>query len=222
MKILVIGGGGREHALAWRLQQASSVTEVIASPGNPGIAQIGRCLPAPADIAGYAELAEGEKVDLTVVGPEVPLVAGVVDRFREKGMKIVGPTAAAARLEGSKIFAKQFFGRAGIPDRAVSSNRQYRKALAALRSFRMPVVIKADGLAAGKGVIIAEDEKTARQAVEQLGPALVIEEFLEGEEVSFIGLDKRPRHRSIRSHTGPQASLRRRHWPEYRRHGSLL
>lgn len=188
MKILVIGGGGREHALAWRLQQAPSMTDVIASPGNPGIAQIGRCLPAPAEIAGYAELAEAENVDLTVVGPEVPLVAGVVDRFREKGMKIVGPTQAAARLEGSKIFAKQFFERAGIPTARSVQTSNAEEALAALRSFGLPVVIKADGLAAGKGVIIAEDEKMARRAVEQLGTALVIEEFLEGEEVSFIGL----------------------------------
>lgn len=188
MKILVIGGGGREHALAWRLRKAPSVTEVIASPGNPGIAQVGRCVPAPEDVAGYVDIAEAQKVDLTVVGPEAPLVAGVVDRFRQKGLKIVGPTAAAARLEGSKIFAKQFFQRAGIPTARSVQTRNGQEALVALRRFGMPVVIKADGLAAGKGVVIAEDEKTALRSAEQLGPALVIEEFLQGEEVSFIGL----------------------------------
>ena len=115
MKILVIGGGGREHAIAWRLRQSPGIREVIASPGNPGMGQLGRCIPAPATAAGFADLAQTERVDLTVVGPEAPLVAGVVDEFRARSLKIVGPTRAAAQLEGSKIFAKQFFSRAGIP-----------------------------------------------------------------------------------------------------------
>lgn len=188
MKVLVIGGGGREHALAWRLRQAPSVRQVVAMPGNPGMAQLGECFPMPKNVADIPAWAEAEEVDLTVVGPEVPLVAGIVDRFRERGLKIVGPTSAAARLEGSKVFAKQFFERAGIPTaRSVQTDNE-QDALAALKKFSFPVVVKADGLAAGKGVIIAEDEKTARQAVQQLGPTLVIEEFLQGEEISFIGL----------------------------------
>jgi phosphoribosylamine---glycine ligase len=179
MRILIVGGGGREHALAWRLAKSASVKAVFASPGNPGIAQIGACVPAPAAIAGYPDIAEHVSADLTVVGPETPLVGGIVDRFRERGLKIIGPTAAAARLEGSKCFAKEFFRRAGIPTARSSDN---------IKDFSFPVVIKADGLAAGKGVVIAHDENEARQAIARLGPTVVIEEFLEGEEVSFIGL----------------------------------
>jgi len=188
LKILVIGGGGREHAIAWRLKQSPGVSEVIASPGNPGIAQLGRCLPAPAAVAGFADLVQAEAVDLTVVGPEAPLVAGVVDEFRERDLKIVGPARAAAQLEGSKIFAKQFFSRAAIPTaRSVETNTT-EQALATIKHFSLPIVIKADGLAAGKGVIIAHTTAEARHAIETLGPLLVIEEFLEGEEVSFIGI----------------------------------
>jgi phosphoribosylamine---glycine ligase len=174
LKILIVGGGGREHALAWRLAQSPSVTSIVASPGNPGI---GHCVAAPASMEGYAELAEAQGVDLTVVGPEAPLVAGIVDVFRRRGLKIIGPTQAAARLEGSKIFAKQLFERAGIPTARILSDIK-----------RFPVVIKADGLAAGKGVVIAQDRAQADAAIVKLGLNIVIEEFLEGEEVSFIGL----------------------------------
>ena len=179
MKILIVGGGGREHALAWRLAQSAEVSEVIASPGNPGIEQIGRCVAAPESIGAYADLAEAEKIGLTVVGPEAPLVGGIVDAFHARNLSIVGPTKAAARLEGSKIFAKDFFRRAGIPT-ARSSDK--------LSDFSLPVVIKADGLAAGKGVVIARTAGEAKEAIERLGPQVLIEEFLEGEEVSFIGL----------------------------------
>lgn len=188
MKILVIGGGGREHAIAWRLKQSADVTEVVASPGNPGIAQLGNCFPAPASVAGFADLAQAQRVDLTVVGPEAPLVAGVVDEFRARGLKIVGPERSAAQLEGSKIFAKQFFSRAGIPTARSVETSSPDEAFAAIKRFSFPVVIKADGLAAGKGVIIAHTLDAARHAIETLGPLLVIEEFLEGEEVSFIGI----------------------------------
>ena len=174
LKILIVGGGGREHALAWRLAQSPSVTGIVASPGNPGI---GHCVAAPARVEDYAELAEAQGVDLTVVGPEAPLVAGIVDVFRRRGLNIIGPTAAAARIEGSKIFAKQLFERAGIPTARLLSDIK-----------RFPVVIKADGLAAGKGVVIAQDRVQADEAIQKLGPNVVIEEFLEGEEVSFIGL----------------------------------
>lgn len=188
MKVLVIGSGGREHAIAWRLAQSPSVTEVFASPGNPGIAQVAKCIPAPADVRDYVALAQSLGVGLTVVGPEAPLVAGVVDAFEAAELPIIGPTSAAARLEGSKVFAKEFFSRAGIPTARSIQVESSEEGRAALNSFSLPVVIKADGLAAGKGVIITQTRAEAAAAVEKLGPRLVIEEFLEGEEVSFIGL----------------------------------
>jgi phosphoribosylamine--glycine ligase len=188
LKILIVGGGGREHAIAWQLNRSPDVKALIAAPGNPGIAKLGRCIAAPASVAGYADLAESESVDLTVVGPEATLVEGIVDQFRSRGLRIVGPTRAAARLEGSKIFAKEFFSRAGIPTAKSFQTTASEEALSAVKRFTLPVVIKADGLAAGKGVIIAYTADEARRAIEALGPLLVIEEFLEGEEVSFIGL----------------------------------
>jgi phosphoribosylamine--glycine ligase len=162
--------------------------EVIATPGNPGIASVARCIAAPTSIEGYADLAEHERVQLTVVGPEATLVAGIVDEFHARRLRIVGPTHAAAQLEGSKIFAKQFFGRAGIPTARAVEVTSYVEALDSIKKFSFPLVIKADGLAAGKGVVIAYTDQEAREAIHILGPRLVIEEFLEGEEVSFIGL----------------------------------
>jgi len=187
LKILIVGGGGREHALAWRLKKSPGV-ELIVSPGNPGIAQIASCVPAPATIAGYADIAAAHHVDLTVVGPEATLVAGIVDEFYRRRFKIVGPTQAAAQLEGSKIFAKQFFERASIPTARSIQVKSFNEALSAIKHFSLPVVIKADGLHAGKGVVVAQTEGEAIEAIQKLGPNLVIEEFLEGEEVSFIGL----------------------------------
>ena len=188
MKILIVGAGGREHALAWRLAQSPLVSTLLACPGNPGIAHLATCLPQPDSTAAYADLAAAHGVDLTIVGPEAPLVDGIVDHFYRKNLRIIGPTQGAARLEGSKIFAKQFFQRAGIPTaRSVQTSTAY-EALDSLRRFSFPLVIKADGLAGGKGVVIAHDRSTAESAIQQLGPVLVIEEFLEGEEVSFIGL----------------------------------
>jgi phosphoribosylamine--glycine ligase len=177
LKILVIGGGGREHALAWKLAQGGH--EIVAAPGNPGIARVGRCV---AD-------AESERVDLTVVGPEAPLVAGIVDRFRAARKPIVGPTAAAARLEGSKVFSKDFMIRAGIPTARYRTVLNLKDARHAIDEFGFPVVLKADGLAAGKGVVIAQDRAQAEAALPALlATKLVIEEFLQGEEVSFIVL----------------------------------
>lgn len=176
MRILIVGGGGREHALAWRLAQSPSVTSVIASPGNPGIPQRAK---RPDTVEGFADLAELHDVDLTVVGPEAPLVDGIVDVFVRRQLTILGPTRAAARLEGSKLFAKEFFSRAGIPTARSGSD---------IADFSLPVVIKADGLAAGKGVVIAQTRQEANEAITRFGGNVVIEEFLEGEEVSFIGL----------------------------------
>ena len=184
MRILVLGGGGREHALCWKLAQSKGV-EVFATPGNPGIAQIGTCLPAG---VSYLKLAEEIEADLTVVGPEAPLVTGVVDQFRAAGRKIVGPAQSAAQLEGSKIFAKHFFAQREIPTAEYVTVDNPADARKALERFSYPVVLKADGLAAGKGVIIANDRAEAEAAIVTLTGRLVIEEFLVGEEVSFIAL----------------------------------
>lgn len=184
LKILLIGSGGREHALGWRLALSPSVTELHAAPGNPGLATIAHLHPA----ADYLALAEHLNVDLTVVGPEVPLVAGIVDQFRARNMPIVGPVAANARLEGSKVFAKRFMQDLGIPTARFEAVASQAEAEAALPHFRMPVVLKTDGLAAGKGVIIAHTQNEANSALETLPCPLVIEEFLAGEEVSFIAL----------------------------------
>jgi len=184
VKALVIGGGGREHALAWRLQRSPSVTEVHAVPGNPGIAQVAECHSA----TDYVQLAQGLGIALTVVGPEVPLVAGVVDQFRALGMAIVGPIAENAALEGSKIHSKRFMEKLGIPTARFQTVENAAAASLAARDFRYPVVLKTDGLAAGKGVVIAQNRAEVDAALASLPFPMVIEEFLEGEEVSFIVL----------------------------------
>jgi phosphoribosylamine--glycine ligase len=182
MKILVIGSGGREHALCWKLAQSSGV-EVFACPGNPGMAQVGTCVPGDP-----LHAAEALGADLTVIGPEAPLVAGLTDRLRARSLPVVGPTAEAAQLEGSKIYAKEFFRRHAIPtaDYAVCESPDHARMT--LGRFGFPVVLKADGLAAGKGVVIAHDRAAANAALASLTGRLVIEEFLQGEEVSFIAL----------------------------------
>src|SRR5690606_18696772 len=155
MKILVIGSGGREHAIGLKLSQSPRRPELLFAPGNPGMAGLGRCVPLAADdIAGLLALAKAEGVSLTVVGPEVPLVKGVVDAFRAAGLAIFGPTAAAARLEGSKAFSKDFMARHGIPTAAFRTFREHAPALAYLRETGAPVVVKASGLAAGKGAVV--------------------------------------------------------------------
>ena len=184
MNILVIGSGGREHALVWKISKSPGV-RVWASPGNPGMGRCGSCV---AGAGSFLDVAERVGADLTVVGPEAPLVNGVVDQFRAAGRLIVGPLAENARLEGSKIYSKDFFRRHGIPTAEFVSVDTQEDAKKAASRFRFPVVVKADGLAAGKGVIIAQDRGEAERAIEALGPRLVIEEFLDGEEVSFIAL----------------------------------
>ncbi|WP_374249467.1 phosphoribosylamine--glycine ligase [Thermomonas sp.] len=200
MKVLVIGSGGREHALAWKLAQSTRVTEVIVAPGNAGTATEAKCRNVAvkvADLDGLLALAQHEAVALTVVGPEVPLVAGVVDRFRAAGLRIFGPTAAAAQLEGSKAFAKDFLARHGIPTAFYEVHVEVDAALAYVRAKGAPIVIKADGLAAGKGVIVAMSLDEAEAAVRDMlsgnafgdaGARVVIEEFLDGEEASFISM----------------------------------
>jgi phosphoribosylamine---glycine ligase len=191
MKILVVGSGGREHALCWKLAQSPKTSRLYAAPGNPGIAQVATCLAACQTTADYLAAADSINADLTVVGPETPLAAGIVDQFRAKGRRIVGPTAAAARLESSKAFAKELMLRAGIPTARFATVNSAEEARDALLEFDLPVVIKADGLAAGKGVIVAKTYDEANSAINQLmtfGSSLLIEEFLVGEEVSFIVL----------------------------------
>ncbi|MGC2661184.1 MAG: phosphoribosylamine--glycine ligase [Bryobacteraceae bacterium] len=192
MRVLIIGGGGREHALAWKLSQSPLISKIYASPGNPGIAAYATCLDSPAEITGWVPLAQAHGVNLTIVGPEAPLVEGIVDHFRRRRLWILGPSRAAARLEGSKIFAKQFFERTGIPTARSIQATSTTEALDALKHFGLPVVIKADGLAGGKGVDVAATEAEAKSAIDRLGPNLVVEEFLEGEEVSLIGLTNGP------------------------------
>lgn len=198
MKVLVIGNGGREHALAWKLKQSRRVSEVIVAPGNAGTARepgLRNVDIAVTDIEGLLKLAKAEKVELTVVGPEVPLVAGVVDKFRTAGMRIFGPRAIAAQLEGSKAFAKDFLLRHNIPTARYAVFTELEKALAYVREHGAPIVIKADGLAAGKGVVVALTLGDAELALRDMlgahafGDAsarVVIEEFLEGEEASYI------------------------------------
>jgi phosphoribosylamine--glycine ligase len=200
MKILVIGSGAREHAIAWKLSRERDVTEVVCTPGNPGMAALARCVPAdltnPADLLAVATR---EAVDLTVVGPEGPLSLGIADLFVAHGLAIVGPSRAAAALESSKSFAKEFMARHGIPTARFQVCDSADAALAAVRSggFGFPVVVKADGLAAGKGVVIAEDLAAAEAAVREAmvdrrfgdaGQRVVLEEFLVGEEASYFVL----------------------------------
>ncbi len=197
MRVLVIGGGGREHALAWKFAQSARVSEVLVAPGNAGTATEAKCrniAVAAMDTAGLVALAGSERVDLTVVGPEGPLVAGVVDAFEAAGLACFGPKRLAARLEGSKQFTKEFLTRHGIPTARYAAFTQATFDPAAIRAQRPPIVVKADGLAAGKGVIIAAGADEAIRAVEQMfagsfgdaGRVVVVEEFLEGEEASFI------------------------------------
>jgi phosphoribosylamine--glycine ligase len=188
MKILIIGSGGREHALAWKLAQSPGVT-VVSAPGNPGMAQVGETIAVrDGSPESYLACAEAAGADLTVVGPEAPLVAGVVDLFRARGRRIVGPDRRAAQLEGSKVFAKHFFVQRTIPTAEFVTVENATDARAALDRFGFPVVLKADGLAAGKGVVIAQNRAEAEAALESLTGRLVIEEFLAGREVSFIAL----------------------------------
>jgi phosphoribosylamine--glycine ligase len=196
MKVLILGSGGREHALAWAVNRSSRVAEIVCAPGNGGMAQIARCVPVDLkNLAAMVRLAEAEKPDLTIVGPELPLSLGIVDEIQQRRLRVFGPTRAAAMLESSKGFAKRFLQRHNIPTpnyAVCSSPAEVEKAV---EIFHPPIVVKADGLAAGKGVIICDSRATAAEAAQGLftgtllGSAsqqVVIEEFIEGDEVSFL------------------------------------
>lgn len=196
MNVLVIGGGGREHALVWKLAQSPLVQALYCAPGNPGIARLAERVDVGVqDFARLEEFAREKYVDLTVVGPEAPLTAGIADHFAEAGLRLFGPTAAAARLEGSKSFAKDFMKRNGIPTAEYEEFEEADAAIAYVRDKGAPVVVKADGLAAGKGVTVAREVAEAETAIRaamvervfgEAGAKVVIEEFLEGEEASVL------------------------------------
>ncbi|ESS70991.1 phosphoribosylamine--glycine ligase PurD [Methyloglobulus morosus KoM1] len=198
MKILIVGSGGREHALAWKVQQSPKVEKIFVAPGNAGTALesgVENVAIAATDILGLLNFAKQEQVDLTIVGPEVPLTMGIVDSFQKAGLKCFGPTADAAQLEGSKSFCKDFMVRHNIPTAKYQSFTDQQQAIAYIKTQGAPIVVKADGLAAGKGVVVAQTEQEAITAVEDMlsgnvfgaaGSRVVIEEFLLGEEASFI------------------------------------
>jgi len=196
MRILVVGGGGREHALTWKIAQSPLVDAIWCAPGNAGMAAVAECVDVGAeDIESLAGFARDKKIDLTVVGPEAPLVAGIADLFQDRGLAVFGPTRDAAQMEGSKDFAKQLMLDAGVPTGKAEVFTDYEAAEACILNRSAPYVVKADGLAAGKGVIIAQDDKAAYQALKACfvdrsfgaaGEKVLVEEFLEGQEVSIL------------------------------------
>ncbi|HEY6546828.1 MAG TPA: ATP-grasp domain-containing protein, partial [Vicinamibacteria bacterium] len=198
MKVLVVGNGGREHALVWKIRQSPLVSEVYCAPGNAGIAELADCVPIDtSNIVEVADFAHSIKADLTVVGPELPMVLGIADEFHRRGLSVVSPSREAAEIEGSKAFAREFMVRHKVPSPryALAGTLEEAEAFVARAPFGFPMVIKADGLAQGKGTVVAEDAAEARRAVtammadKKLGSAgqkLVMEEFLQGEEVSFL------------------------------------
>ena len=195
MNILIIGSGGREHAIAWKLKSEKEVNKIYCAPGNAGISEIAQCVDIQVeDIAGLLDFSKSNDIDLTIVGPEVPLVLGIVDEFEKQGMRIFGPNKDCARLEGSKGFAKDFMIRHGIATAKYEEFTEFKAAKESIGDFGYPVVIKADGLAAGKGVIIAQNLSEAQTALEDIllknkfgkNNSVVIEEFLEGVEASLL------------------------------------
>jgi phosphoribosylamine--glycine ligase len=198
MKVLILGSGGREHALAWAVKRSKQVTEVVCAPGNGGIAGVARCVPVDLkSLEAMVQLAEAEQPGLTIVGPEVPLSLGIVDALQAKGLRVFGPTRAAAMLETSKSFAKRFLQRHQIPTANYVVCKSQAEVEKAIEIFHAPIVVKADGLHAGKGVIICESRQTALEAAQGIfsgallgaaEPQVILEEFLQGDEISFLCL----------------------------------
>ena len=198
MKILVVGGGGREHAICWKLSKEKNVEKIYCAPGNAGIAEVAQCVDIPVtELEKLADFAEENKIDLTVVGPEVPLVMGITDVFNKRGLKVFGPDKKCSQLEGSKLFSKEFMVRHNIPTAKYKEYTDLEEAKSEIDSFGYPVVVKADGLAAGKGVIIAQNREEAVDALDTImkdrkfgeaGNLVVVEEFLSGVETSILAL----------------------------------
>lgn len=196
MKILLIGSGGREHAIAWKIHKSPLLEQLFIAPGNPGMQDLGELVDIPPeDVEGLLAFAKNKEMDLTVVGPEAPLVKGIADRFREAGLRIIGPDKKGAVLEGSKGFSKDFMNRYNIPTAKSHKSGDYHEALEIIEAYSLPLVLKADGLAAGKGVLICETKKEAKEGLKKIlqdrdfgdaGDQVVIEEFLQGVETSVI------------------------------------
>ena len=198
MKVLVVGGGGREHALAWKLKRDDPTLELLAAPGNPGIAELARCVGiSTTDVGRVVDLASSERIELVVVGPEAPLAAGLGDALRARGIPVFGPSASAARIETSKRFAKEVMADAGVPTARASHHSSIDSARRAVAELGAPVVIKATGLAAGKGVVVCETVEQAHRAIDAMlrdgalgdaGREILVEEFMEGEELSLFAV----------------------------------
>ena len=233
MKLLIIGSGGREHALAWKVAQSPRVSQVYVAPGNAGTRLEPRTTNveiAADDVPALLAFAQREAIDLTIVGPEAPLVIGLCDTFAAAGLRCFGPSRLAARLEGSKAFTKDFLKRHGIPTAAYAKFTRDDFDAGWVRAQRAPLVVKADGLAAGKGVVIcATQEEAVSTALDMFagrfgkaGDLVVVEEFLEGEEASFIAMVDGKHRAAARHVAGSQAPARRRRRPQHRRHGRVL
>ena len=219
MKVLVVGNGGREHALAWKIKQSPLVSEVLVTRPNPGMESLSRDLGVAAgDIEGIVQRSQDEGVGLVVVGPEAPLVSGLADSLESAGIPVVGPTAAAARLEGSKEYSKEVMTAVGVPTGAYSVISTLEEGREVLKDAKHPIVVKASGLAAGKGVYICEDRSSSESALQSLladqkfgeaGSRVVIEEFLDGEEVSLIALCSGTDAIPLATQSGSQTSVGR-------------
>ncbi len=231
MKVLIVGGGGREHALAWKLQQSPRVDAIFCAPGNAGTEALGQNVALrPDDTPGLVEFAKENKIGLTVVGPDDPLANGLVDAFQKENLRVFGPNKSAARLESSKVFAKQVMRCASVPTALAGVFENSKKAGRFLEKLHYPIVIKADGLAAGKGVVIAPDAASAMEAVEDMldrgrfgaaGARVLIEEFLEGWECSLHVLVSGEQYQLLGTACDHKRLQGRKRGAEYRRHGGL-
>jgi len=232
VNVLVVGGGGREHAIVWSLAKSGKIAKLYCAPGNAGIARIAECVPI--GVMQFDELvrfARDRGIDLVVVGPDDPLAAGIVDAFEAAGIPAFGPNKAAAEIEASKIFTKNLLRKYGIPTARYETFDDYEKALAYLRTQQAPLVVKADGLAAGKGVTVARTVEEAEEALRRMmidrvfgesGTRVVIEEYLEGQEMSILSFVDGEDGATDGAGAGPQAGVRRRPGAEHGRHGHVF
>lgn len=230
MRVLIIGSGGREHALSWKVARSGKAEKIYCAPGNGGTAQEGENIPLKdSDVAGLVSFAKGNVIDFVIPGPELPLTLGVVDAMTQAGIRCFGPSQWCAQLEGSKAFAKDIMQKAGVPTAACGVFTELEAAKSFVEEKGAPIVIKADGLAAGKGVVVAQTKEEALEALDQImggvfgaaGSRVVIEEFLVGEEVSLLAFCDGENGPPAAFRAGPQGRFRRRHRPQYRGYGRL-